>query len=210
MKLGSLSQWYESGDAGPGCVSSGAGDAGGVSYGTYQISSTQGSAASFVRWLQQTGHPAGAVLGQRTPGSQAFSQAWTYCAAAYPDFGDLQHQYIKHAYYDPAVALLREAGYHIENHYRVMQDVVWSRAVQYGSYIVEMFETACLGLNYPNLSYVDAPDFDAAMIKAVYLDVCKTPEWTSGSPAVRDGLYNRFENECRDALAMLAAEDATA
>ena len=90
-----------------------------------------------------------------------------------------------------------------------MKDVVWSRAVQYGPYqIVEMFDDACtivLGGKF-NLSYVDAKYFDELMIKAIYLEVCSTPEWTNGSPSLREGLYARFRNECEDALAMLNEE----
>ena len=37
--LGSLSSKYETGGRGPGTVSSGVGDAGGVSYGSYQMTS---------------------------------------------------------------------------------------------------------------------------------------------------------------------------
>src|SRR5262249_46471025 len=42
--LGSLSEKYESGGRGPGTVSTGKGDLGGVSYGTYQLSSKVGRA----------------------------------------------------------------------------------------------------------------------------------------------------------------------
>jgi hypothetical protein len=202
MRLGNLSAKYES-NGDPGTVSTGWGDAGGVSYGTYQLSSTAGSAASFVRWLRNQNHPAGNILGQHDPGSREFSAAWKYCAANITEFGDLQHDYIKYAYYDTAVESLRVEGFNVENHHPVMADVIWSRAVQYGSYIVEMFETAALAIGYPNLSYVDALNFDADMIRAIYLDVCKTPEWTNGSPALRDGLYSRFESECQDALNIL-------
>jgi hypothetical protein len=202
MRLGELSAKYES-NGDPGTVSTGYGDAGGVSYGTYQLSSAAGSAASFVRWLRNQNNPAGNILGQHEPGSREFSAAWKYCAANITEFGDLQHDYIKYAYYDTAVEALRVEGFNVENHHPVMADVIWSRAVQYGSYIVEMFETACLVLGYPNLSYVDAPSFDADMIRIIYLDVCRTPEWTNGSPALRDGLYSRFESEYADALARL-------
>ena len=82
-----------------------------------------------------------------------------------------------------------------------MKDVVWSRAVQYGAgNIGEMFAEACEKLGYPNLSYVDDSSFDADMIKAIYLKVCSTPAWTNGSPALRQGLYSRFERECSEAL----------
>ena len=203
MTLGSLSAKYES-NGNPGTVSTGYGDAGGVSYGTYQLSSAMGAAQSFVNWLLNQGHYCGTILSKWRPGAREFSADWRFCAANYPEFGDLQHDYIKYAYYDPAVAKLRRAYFNIEKHHEVMRDVIWSRAVQYGTgYIVEMFEDACKSLGYPNLSYVDAPNFDAEMIKAIYLNVCKTPEWTSGSPSLRSGLYARFENECADALARL-------
>ena len=46
--LGTLSSKYETGGRGPGIVSTGKGDAGGVSYGSYQMSSKLGVAAKFV------------------------------------------------------------------------------------------------------------------------------------------------------------------
>lgn len=205
MRLGDLSAKYES-NGDPGTVSDGYGDAGGVSYGCYQLASNTGSADSFVNWLQQQGHPFGNILGQHPTGSTAFSAAWKYCAEeASDEFEQLQHDYIQQAYYDPAVETLREESFNIENHSEAMQQVIWSRAVQYGpGNIVEMFNTAVKYLGFDNLSYVDAIDFDANMIRAIYLTVCRSEEWTNGSPALRAGLYERFENECNDALAMLA------
>ncbi len=47
--LGSLSEKYESGGRGPGTVSTGKGDVGGVSYGTYQLASKVGRADQFVQ-----------------------------------------------------------------------------------------------------------------------------------------------------------------
>ncbi len=203
MKLGQLSAKYES-NGNPGAVSTGYGDAGGISYGTYQLASNAGSVTSFVNWLNTLGHPAGNILNKYAPGNRDFAAAWIYCADNLPDFSDLQHDYIKYSYYDPTIKLLADAGFHIANHHPVMRDVIWSRAVQYGTgNIVEMFEAAVRMLGYPHLSYVDAPNFDAAMIRAIYLDVCKTPEWTNGSPALRAGLYARFDSECADALASL-------
>jgi len=204
MRLGSLSAKYES-NGKPGTVSTGYGDAGGVSYGTYQLASNAGSVKSFVNWLKSRGHSYGNALGQYTPGSAEFTSLWKEIAAVDPGgFEQLQHDYIQYAYYEPAVAKLKRAYFNIENHTDVMKDVVWSRAVQYGTgYIVEMFQSAVKFLGYPNLSYVDASNFDADMIKSVYLNVCKTPEWTNGSPSLRTGLYNRFDNECKDALARI-------
>src|SRR4051794_2082524 len=47
--LGKLSEKYESGNRGPATVSSGKGDPGGVSYGTYQLASKVGRADAFVK-----------------------------------------------------------------------------------------------------------------------------------------------------------------
>ncbi len=207
MALGSLSAKYES-NGNPGTVSTGWGDAGGISYGSYQLSSRMGAARSFVHWLCNQGYSYGLSLGRYEPGTEAFSDAWRALAAEdAAGFGQAQHDYIKYAYYDPAVRLLKQNNYDVEsNHHEVMRDVVWSRAVQYGTgNIVEMFNEAAAAINpeWLNMSYLDAPNFDAAMIRAIYLDVCSTPEWTNGSPALREGLYNRFSNECEDALGRL-------
>lgn len=206
MSLGELSSAYES-NGDPGCISSGWGDPGGKSYGMYQLSSNAGSLQEYVSWLQNNGWWFGDQLANYELTSDAFDNAWKWLAdpanGNAEDFARSQHEYIKYAYYDPAVAALAANYYHVEeNHHEVMRDVVWSRAVQYGpGLIVEMFVTAAQSLGYANLSYVDAPQFDADMIRAVYLNVCHTPEWAVSS--LRDSLYNRFENECNDALARL-------
>lgn len=205
--LGDLSKKYES-NGDPGCISSGWGDAGGKSYGMYQLASNTGSVESYIKWLRRNGYWFADKLAEYPIGSIAFDDTWKFLANSgnRGDFEKSQHDFIKAMYYDRAVAALARAMYHVENkHSDVMRDVVWSRAVQYGAgQIVEMFEAAALSRGYPNLSYVDAEAFDAQMIEAIYMDVCSTPEWTNGSPALRRGLYIRFKNECDDALATLA------
>lgn len=204
--LGDLSKRYES-NGNPGCISSGLGDAGGKSYGMYQMSSRMGVVDDYIQWLYNNNYWFAGNLAENSVGTAGFDSAWRWLArsANAEDFEKSQHDYIRDAYYKPAVAALKNAMYDVEGkHNSVMRDVVWSRAVQYGvGNIVEMFVAACNKLGYPNLSYVDSKDYDKAMIKAVYLDVCSTREWTSGSPALREGLYSRFNNECLDALAQL-------
>ena len=206
--LGDLSKKYESsGDAGT--ISSGYGDAGGKSYGIYQFSSTMGVVDKYVKWLQESGYWFGNELAKYTVGSKYFDNAWKWLANSdnKGDFEKSQHEYAKIMYYDRACIALLHCGYIVNRHSKAMKDVVWSRAIQYGPYQVpEMFEEACKHLGYPNLSYVDHINFDEPMIKAIYLDVCSTPAWTNGSPALREGLYSRFENECADALKMLHEE----
>ena len=209
--LGDLSKQYESGNLGAGAVSSGWGDAGGISYGAYQFASNAGVPADFVAWLIRQGYQHGHTLSRAgAPGSPSFSQTWAYVAENdYDGFLTMQHEYVKQQYYDPAVQYLRQAGFNAEKHSVAMQDVIWSRAVQYGpGLIVEMFEAAAQALGHPNLSYVDDDVFDGDLIRAIYIDVCMTPEWTNGSLALRQGLYARFEAECSDALAILDGEVA--
>lgn len=206
--LGDLSKKYESnGDAGT--ISSGYGDAGGKSYGMYQFSSTMGVVDKYVKWLQDNGYWFGDELAKYTVGSNNFDDAWKWLANSdnKGDFAKSQHEYTKAMYYDKACAALLNCGYIVSRHSKAMKDVVWSRAVQYGPYQVpEMFDEACKSLGFPNLSYVDHINFDERMIKAIYLDICRTPAWTNGSPGLREGLYSRFENECEDALKMLHEE----
>ncbi|MEE1194934.1 MAG: hypothetical protein U0K79_09080 [Phascolarctobacterium sp.] len=207
--LGDLSKKYES-NGNPGTISSGYGDAGGKSYGMYQFSSTMGVVDHYVKWLRENGYWFGDELAKYTVGSSYFDDAWVFLANSdnRGDFERSQHDYAKVIYYDRACSILANAGYHIEKHSKAMKDVVWSRAIQYGPYqINQMFDEACCGvLGYFNLSYVDDIAFDKSMIEAIYLEVCSTPDWTNGSPSLREGLYNRFASECDDAIKMLHEE----
>ena len=214
--LGDLSAKYESSGS-PATISSGRDDPGGKSYGRYQLSSRMGSVRSFLDWAVRLSANEiyasyGRTLAQFPIGSTDFDQVWREIARMdEAGFARMQHDYICYAYYLPAVEALRRVGFDADKHTRVMQDVIWSRAVQYGTgNIVEMFETACHRMyneahddysGYPNLSYVDDARFDYDLIRSVYLSVCKTAEWTT--PACRYGLYRRFENECAEALAAL-------
>lgn len=208
--LGDLSKKYES-NGDPGAISKGYGDAGGKSYGMYQFASNMGVVDKYIAWLRDNGYWFADKLAEYPIGSIAFDDTWTYLANSgnRDDFAKSQHDFTKAMYYDKACKLLYDCGYIVSRHSKVMKDVVWSRAVQYGPYQVpEMYNEACnivLGGEF-NLSYVDHISFDERMIKAIYLDVCSTPAWTNGSPALREGLYSRFENECADALKMLHEE----
>lgn len=203
--LGELSARYES-NGDPSSISSGAFDLGGKSYGMYQLASNVGSVHAYLGWAKRNGYWFADKLMEHPVGSASFDAFWSFLGDSgnRDDFAKSQHDFIKDSYYEPAVEALKANGYDIEKHSEVMKDVVWSRAVQYGAgNVVDMFTEACNTLGHPNLSYVDAEWFDKAMIKAIYLDVCSTEEWTDGSPHLRFGLYNRFKRECEDALAKL-------
>lgn len=131
MSLGDLSKKYES-NGDPGCISSGWGDAGGKSYGLYQLASNTGSVESYIKWLRRNGYWFADKLAEYPIGSIAFDDTWKFLANSgnRTDFTRSQHDYIKYAYYDPAIRALKEADYDVElHHHEVMRDVVWSRAV---------------------------------------------------------------------------------
>ncbi|MBW8754832.1 MAG: hypothetical protein JF595_11905 [Sphingomonadales bacterium] len=96
-RLGALSERFESGGRGPGAVSSGKGDPGGVSYGIWQLSSRACTAAAFVaaegaRWRADF---AGAA-----PGTSAFTAAWQAIATQEPSaFAEAQHMFIERTHY---------------------------------------------------------------------------------------------------------------
>lgn len=210
--LGDLSAKYES-NGYCGAISDCPQDPGGKSYGTYQFSSNAGSLWAFVRWAQEEGYDWSGVLADEELCSDGFDNVWRALAdgESADSFAQAQHDYIKYAYYDPAVAALDHVGWHIDKHCDVMQDVIWSRSVQYGpGNIAEMWVEACSkmwnkvdGCNtgYPNLSYIDDARFDYDLITAIYLIVCSSREWNNS--ALRDSLNDRFAAECYDALARL-------
>ena len=130
-RLGALSARFESGGRGPGAVSSGRGDPGGVSYGIYQLASKAGTAAAFV---DAEGAPWRSDFAGAEPGSEAFSAAWKAIAAREPDaFAQAQHGFIERTHYRPAVAsVLRSTRLDLDARHQAVRDATWSVAVQHG------------------------------------------------------------------------------
>ena len=92
-ELGSLSAKYETGGRGPGVVSTGAGDPGGVSYGSYQMATKMGTVARFVG---QTGFRWATDFQGLTPGTAPFTDCWKRIAANDTSaFQSAQHAFIK-------------------------------------------------------------------------------------------------------------------
>lgn len=215
MALGDLSAAYES-NGRPGCVSSGYGDLGGISYGAYQLASNVGSVDAFLQWgISYGGYYTDYAnsLNQYDVNSDAFINQWKYLASADPEgFLRMQHDFIKSEYYDRACRYLANEGFHADNHSNALKDVIWSRAVQYGpGNVVDLFNEA---LRYVpgyteewNLSWVDALRFDYDLIVGVY-ESNKSDEWISPrlSYDVRQGVYDRMDNEKQEAIAMFMKE----
>jgi hypothetical protein len=204
--LGSLSEKYESGGRGPGTVSTGKGDLGGVSYGTYQLASKVGQADRFV----QRYYP-NEFKGLKG-GTEEFSARWKELARQQADKLRMnEHEYIKETHYDPMVKkLVKSLMLHVEQRSRAMQNVIWSTAVQHGpaTRVVELaVEPLLKDRAIANIG-------DAELIRAIYAERGRKNaqgvlvHFKGNSAAVQKAVGNRFVNEQRDALMALEQESS--
>ena len=204
--LGKLSAKYETGGRGPGTVSTGAGDRGGVSYGSYQMASKMGVPARFVG---QAGFPWAQDFQNLVPGTAQFTACWKRIAAAQTDaFQEAQHAYIKKTHYDMLAAkILSDDNVDVNSRSHALQDVVWSTAVQHGG-ATPIVHRACGRVTCKPTD----PQYDEQLIRAIYAERGKTkPDgnlayFSSNSASVQKGVANRFKSELQDALAMLAKD----
>jgi hypothetical protein len=126
--LGKTSQLFESGKkGGAGTISRGNGDAGGISYGTYQLSSAKGTLQEF---LSNTKY--GKNFEGLTPGSKAFNTKWKALAAQDGEFGQAQHDFIKRTHFDRQMAKLQKGGMDLSGRGAAVQDAIWSTSTQFG------------------------------------------------------------------------------
>lgn len=205
-ELGSLSAKYETGGRGPGVVSTGAGDPGGVSYGSYQMASKMGTVTRFVG---QSGFPWAKDFAGLTPGTAQFTAVWKKIAADQTaDFQHAQHAFIKATHYDLLCAKVQnDNAVDINTRSRAVQDAVWSTAVQHGG------ATPIVGRAIATLSCnCSDPTYDKQLICAIYAERGrKKPDgnlayFSKSSPNVQAGVARRFRDEQQDALNMLAKE----
>jgi murein DD-endopeptidase MepM/ murein hydrolase activator NlpD len=204
--LGELSAKYETGGRGPGVVSTGSGDPGGVSYGSYQMATKMGTVARFVT---QAGFQWAEDFKGLAAGTAPFTACWKRIAAnETAAFQSAQHSYIKKTHYDLLAAkILADDGLNVNTRSRALQDVVWSTAVQHGG------ATPIVHKAFANVQCKPSDaDFDKQLISAIYAERGrKKPEgnlayFSKSSPSVQSGVSKRFKNEEQDALAMLAKE----
>jgi len=204
-RLGKLSEKYESGGRGPSTVSTGIGDRGGVSYGTYQLASKIGRADQFVKK-----HYAERFKGLKG-GTPEFTKRWKELAAEDPaGLRKNEHAFIKATHYDPQVAKLKkELGLEVARRSFVIRDVVWSTAVHHGPN-TDAITLAAKSLLTDGKKIDDIPDAD--LIRAIYAERGrKAPDgklarFRGVSDDWIPGLTRRFVNEQRDALEALHRE----
>lgn len=184
--LGSLSAKYES-NGNPGTIARTKGDIGGASYGTYQLTTASGHATKFA---QQYG---GALSGKKA-GTAEFDKAWKAEASKNPDkFKQAQHAYIQQAHYQPAVnAFNKVTGLNASKMSLGVQNMLWSIGVQHGAGGTR---------NIVANAGIKKGDSDATIIRKVYNERSKVDKYFKSSPAnIKKSVYNRFQNEMKEAL----------
>jgi len=193
-KLGQTSQVFESGKGGAGTISTGKGDRGGVSYGTYQLSSKVGTLAKF---LKSTAY--GQQFQGLSAGSAAFNAKWKQLAASDQNFGTAQHEFIKKTHYDPQMQELKKSGIDLSGKGAAVQDAIWSTSVQFGGG-TSLIKKALAGKNAAALS-------DAQIISAIqdYKIANNNSLFSSSSAAVKAGTANRAVAEKQKLLKLAGA-----
>ncbi len=208
--LGILSAKFETGGRGPGTVSSGTGDAGGVSYGSYQMTSKNGGTVA--QFVAQPDFPQRAEFANLTPGSPAFTQKWKQIAQSHPDeFQASQHAFIRKTHYDPLVAKTKADGLDVSSRSFALRNVIWSTAVQHGPN-TPVVKRALDALRSKDAFNLADSQFDKNLIHAIYAERGRKDaqgnlvHFSRNSPQVQQGVANRFISEEKDALKMLANE----
>jgi len=209
MKLGQLSDKYESGGD-PGCVSSGSGDPGGVSYGKWQMIASN---AKFFIFSSTPGAPYKDQFAGLTPGTVNFSNKWKEVAKKDPEgFTEAQRKFIELTHYLPTLNLIeKELGllYIRVRDSFALQNVVWSCAVQFGSRrAVYLLEEALGGVNF-NHSVTSNED----IIRRIYaergaMSGNKLKHFSHVGDKLIPGLRHRFESEMNDAIKLVRMETA--
>lgn len=166
-KLGVLSTKYETGGRGPGTVSTGTHDPGGISYGSYQFATNTGDAElavasrEFKRWA--------ADFKGLAPGTKEFGDRWKEVTKRDPAaFQDAQHAYTKRSHYDPAVASIKHDT-HLDFNDRsdAVRNAVWSVSVQHGKAVRILLRA----VNHTDMMLKRTdPEYDKALIDNIYHD----------------------------------------
>ena len=193
--LGSVSAQFES-SGNYGAVSNGTGDAGGKSYGIFQLSSKMGSLNTFLGSSTYASHFNGLA-----PGSPEFDDKWRSLAND-PGFAQEQLKYGQEKYYKPALDNLSSMGIDLSKRSQAVQELIMSTSVQYGP-ANNKLSRVLQGKDVSALS-------DAEIINLVQASKAENirGDFSSSSEDVQNGVLNRIEKERKTLLGMIP-EQAT-
>lgn len=127
--LGSISSKYETGGRGVGTISSGKGDPGGASYGSWQLSSKAGTLGAYLS--SNEGKKYGEQLKGLTPGTPEFNRVYSQIVAQDGEnFNNSQKAYLTRENYQPVLEYAKKAGMDVDN--KAVQEAIWSQSMQHG------------------------------------------------------------------------------
>ncbi|CAE6901245.1 hypothetical protein [Paraburkholderia domus] len=192
--LGKTSQFFESGTRGAAAISTGKGDHGGASYGTYQLASAGGAKSTLNKFLASSGYAS--QFAGLTPGSPEFNAKWKQIAASDPAFGAAQHDFIKSTHFDPQMVLLGKSGIDLSKRGAAVQDAVWSTSVQFGGQ-TSLIKSALAGKDTSKMS-------DAEIVTAIqnYKIAHNSDLFRSSSASTQASTLNRASVERSRLLAL--------
>lgn len=198
--LGQTSAKHESGGRGAGTISTGTGDHGGVSYGSYQLSLKMGTLAEY---LKQSRY--GERFQGLTTGTPAFDAKWRALAKTDPGFGQDQHDFIGRSHYEEQLSNLDSVGLALSNRGRAVQDAVWSTSVQFRGLTPKIFVgglTEKFGQDFELAALTDSQ-----LIEAVQdYKIAHNASLFKSSPEWQPGLLRRANEEKRELLRLAAQE----
>lgn len=210
--LGLLSRMGESCED-PAVVSSGKGDAGGASYGLYQMTS-----GSYVNGAWKDGGTVDDFIG-RSPwaarfkdcypsSSEKFKTTWKEIANSLEReaFIDAQHEYIKAGFYDPMMDLMLKKGVNLYEASLALRNVCWAAAV--GFWYVNAANVLVKAL-----ANVDPKASDSVKINAIYNELTRPGKngkgllyWSNNSMKIQESVAVGLERARRRALDMYLKE----
>lgn len=194
---------FESGNKGPSMISSGKGDNGGVSFGSYQFPSYKKEIASSDSMLSKfwNKYYASKYPGVNPGDNQAFKDAWRKEADADSDgFFKNEHEFIADLYYVPFRNKVKNIV-DLDNYDRAAQEAAWSTAVQFGSGNT-VFDKAFGGQNQS----ATAPTDFINRLQDYKRDSVNT-RFKSSSASVRQSIANRHNRDERSILLGLAGKE---
>ncbi len=201
-ELGKLSSQFESGKDGIAAI--GYDRVGGTSYGKYQIASRVGSMDKFLTFLDTAAPDMAEKLRASGPANTGgrkgdMPNTWRKLAEDEPDrFEALQDKFIYESHYKPALAAISEQTPMNEDKISsVMQEVLWSTAVQHGPNGAARIFTRATAKAGDH----EDENYDQRVINNIY--AIRSTQFSSSTEAVQNAVRNRMNQEKNLALNML-------
>jgi len=188
--LGSVSEKYETGGRGVGTISSGRGDPGGVSYGSYQLASKTGTLQKYLEQSEFKDQLSGDI------NSEEFKANWKKLAKEEPEkFKMDQHDFIKKTHYDPVLAEYKKQSGMKGEIDSGLANALWSQSVQHSKRGNDKIIAESLkGLPEDATS--------EQRISALYGARSDYVSKLSMNPNTKNNVLTRYTNEEGDALAL--------